>query len=104
MADKESGLSAEVKDVVETLRNYAKQETVGPLKGLGRYLGRGIPGAVCMALAVFFLVMAGLRALQTQLTAFDGTFSFVPYLAAMAVLAVVIVLAGVGISRDGKRD
>lgn len=103
MADKESGLSADVKDLIETLRNYAKQETVGPLKGLGRYLARGVAGAVAMALAVVFLVLAGLRVLQSELTWFDGTWSFAPYFFAMVALVLVIGLAALGVSRDGKQ-
>ena len=78
MADKESGLSADVKDLIQTLRDYAKQETLGPLKGLGRYLGFGIGGAVFMALAAVLLTMSAIRVLQSELTAFDGNWSPIP--------------------------
>ena len=101
MADKDTGIAADVKDLVQTLRDYAKQETVGPLKNLGRYLAFGIAGAVLMAIATVFLSLAAIRVLQSQLTWFDGNFSFVPYLVGIVVLAVVAGLCAMAIGRDG---
>ena len=43
---------------------YFKQETVDPLKGLARYVGFGLLGAMLMGTGIFFLAMGGLRALQ----------------------------------------
>ena len=69
---------------------YAKQETVDPLKGLGRFLGFGIGGAILFGLGSVLLVLAGLRALQTETdTTFTGSWSFVPYLITLAVLALI---------------
>jgi hypothetical protein len=94
MADNETGLIADAKDLVTTLRDYAKQETVGPLKGLGRYLAWGVAGAVLMALAVILLVLSGIRAMQSELSAFDGNWSFAPYFIGCFALLVVLGLAG----------
>ena len=46
---KQKSLGEVVSDIVELLKAYAKQETLGPLKRLGRYLGFGIGGSVLIA-------------------------------------------------------
>jgi len=103
MADKDSGLVAEFKDLVSTLRDYAKQETLGPFQGLGRYLKYGILGAVCMALALMFSLLALLRGLQT-IDAFDGNWSVVPYVATVAGAALILMLAILAVARDGSKS
>jgi len=70
---------------------YAKQETIDPLKGLGRFLTFGVGGAVLFGLGSILLLLSALRALQTETdTTFTGNLSFVPYLivAAAALLLV----------------
>lgn len=70
---------------------YAKQETIDPLKGLGRFLGFGVAGAILFGLGSVLLLLAGLRALQTETDAtFTGSLTFVPYLIVVAVGALVI--------------
>lgn len=74
--------------------SYAKQETIDPLKGLGRFLGYGIGGAIALGAGVVLLLLAGLRALQTETsTTFTGNLSWAPYLIAVAAGAVLIALA-----------
>lgn len=53
------------------LRDYAKQETVGPLKNLGRQLGLGLAGSFSVALGVFLLGLAVLRGLQDHVELFS---------------------------------
>lgn len=68
---------------------YARQETIDPVKGLGRFLGFGLGGALLLSLGSILLLLAGLRALQTETdTAFTGNLSWVPYL----------VVTGVGVA------
>lgn len=82
-----------IADLKEMVVAYAKQETVEPLKGLGRYLGYGLGGSVMVALGVVLLGMAGLRALQTETgTTFTGNWSFAPYFIVLVGLAVIIAL------------
>jgi len=103
MADKDSGLVAEFKDLVSTLRDYAKQETLGPFQGLGRYLKYGILGAFCMALALMFLLLALLRGMQT-IDAFDGNWSAMPYVITLAGAIVILVQAVLAVARDGSES
>lgn len=73
---------------------YAKQETIDPLKGLGRFLGYGVGGAIALGVGVVLLLLAALRALQTETsTTFTGNLSWAPYLITVAVGAVLIGLA-----------
>ena len=69
---------------------YAKQETLDPLKGLGRFLSYGLSGALLLGIGVTLLLVSGLRALQTETgTTFTGNLSWIPYL--------IIMVAGVGV-------
>jgi hypothetical protein len=79
----------ELRDLVVA---YFKQETVEPLKGLGRYVGFGIGGAFVLGFGVLFLATGALRALQTETgTTFTGNWSWVPY---AIVFVALLVLAG----------
>jgi hypothetical protein len=80
-------------------KDYARQETVEPLKGVGRYVAFGLGGALLGGFGVAMLLLALLRALQTQTDAFDGNLSWAPYL---IVLAVGGVLIGIAVSRIQK--
>ncbi|WP_419553270.1 hypothetical protein [Candidatus Poriferisodalis sp.] len=73
------------------LRAYVVQETVGPLRGIGRYLLFGLLGAVGVSLSVVLGALALVRVLQTETTVFGANWSFVPHLAGAAVLIVAIV-------------
>ena len=78
-----------LQDLWDLLVAYAKQETVDPLRNLGRYLGFGLAGMAMLTLSTFLLAMALLRFLQTMVGGvFDGNWSWVPY------LIVIIVLGG----------
>ena len=67
----------ELKDLVIA---YAKQETIDPLKGLGRYVGYGLAGALLIGTGVCFLAIGLLRALQgNRGWLFHGNWSWVPY-------------------------
>jgi len=82
-------------------KDYARQETVDPLKDVGRYLGFGLAGALLGALGVVMLMLAGLRALQTETgSTFTGSWSWAPY-AIVVVVALLLVLLAV--SRISKK-
>ena len=80
---------------------YAKQETVDPFKGLGRYLRNGLGGYLALGLGTILLLLSGLRALQTETgSTFTGSLSWIPYL--IVVLAAAL-LAALVVWRDVKR-
>lgn len=91
-------------EMQQLLVSYAKQETVEPLKQLGRYLGLGIAGSLLMFLGVFFGGLATLRLMQS-IEVFSGSSwaSTLPYLVSVAVLLLAIVLIYMSLSRAKKK-
>lgn len=88
------GIPQVAAELWELATDYAKQETIDPLKGLGRFIGYGIGGAIALGVGVVLLLLAGLRALQTETgSTFTGNLSWAPYLIAVAVGSVLIGLA-----------
>lgn len=86
------------------LVGYAKQETLEPLKQLGRYLGFGIAGSLFVFLGAFFAGLATLRLLQT-LDTFSGArwMSLIPYLASIGVLVILLALIALSLTRAKKK-
>lgn len=85
------------------LQAYAKQETVDPLKDLGRYLAFGVAGSLAIGLGVLLLGVGVLRGLQTRTDLFAGAWSWVPYVVVLVVLAVVIGLSALRIKKAGAK-
>ena len=93
-------LVMELRDLVVT---YVKQQTIVPLKQLGRYVGFGLLGSLLLGFGVVFLGMSGLRALQTETgSTFTGDWSWVPYL--IMVVALILGAALVWLLRGKTRS
>ncbi len=81
-----------VTEVVNLIKAYALQETVEPLKPIGKFVAFGLAGAALIGVGILLLSLALLRGLQT-IDFFDGNWSVLPYLiVSVAVLAVAGVL------------
>ena len=95
MPDTEAKPVGEVaSELWELTRAYAKQETVDPLKGVGRFLAYGVAGALLLGIGVILLMLAGLRALQSETGSwFTGILSWIPYLIVLFVGTALIALA-----------
>jgi hypothetical protein len=90
-------LAGELYDLV---RAYAKQETLEPIKGLGRYAAFGVAGSLLIGIGVVLLAVSALRALQTETSdAFDGRWSFAPYLLTLVLCGLVAGAAGAAATR-----
>ncbi len=84
-------LATELWDLVRT---YAKQETIEPIKGLGRFVAFGVAGSLLLGIGSVLLALALLRALQTETgSLFAGNWSFVPYVLTLVACAVVTAMA-----------
>lgn len=89
-----------IQELWDLLVAYAKQETIDPLRNLGRYLGFGLAGISLLTLGTLFLALSALRALQTMTgDVFAGFWSWVPYVIVILGLSAVIVLAITRISK-----
>jgi hypothetical protein len=102
-ADK--GLTTQISELWELIVTYLKQETIEPIKGLGRFVAYGVAGSIALALGLFLLLLATLRMLQTETgTSLQGNWSWVPYVATFLVAVAAAALAGIQINRrrNGK--
>jgi Putative Actinobacterial Holin-X, holin superfamily III len=85
------GLRSAGDDAFKLTVDYLKQETIEPLKGLGRFLGWGLAGSLALAIAVLLGLIGLLRLLQEETgSALTGDWSWVPY--------VVVAVLGVGVA------
>src|SRR5690349_17627290 len=99
-ADEVTGPST-VSGVVELVKAYAKQETLGPLKGAGRWLALGLIGAVLIGCGVSILILGILRLLQTEWhRSASGSLSWLAYLIVLAITIALAALAVTRINRD----
>ena len=97
-------------DTVQLVIDYVKQETLDPLRGLGRFIAFGVAGSVALAIGLVILAVGFLRVLQGETgSTFTGNWSWAPYLiSAVAVVAVAVVaVAAIGrgpAKRSSDRD
>lgn len=90
-------LAGEFKDLLVA---YVKQETVDPLKALGRFVAFGAAGAVLIGLGVGLVTLAIVRLLQAEVgDHLSGSLTWVPYTGG---LLFALLVAGLAISRIGK--
>jgi hypothetical protein len=97
----EKSIPTQASELFDLVRAYAKQETVEPLKGLGRFVAFGVAGALLLGTGLVLLAVGLLRALQTEFgTPFEDNWSWAPYLIVLTVCALLI---GLVASRIGKK-
>ena len=103
MASRNKSAPELINELKTLVIDYAKQETVDPLRSLGRYLGYGIAGSLLLAVGGLFFTVGLLRLLQTETGGtFDGGWSFVPYLFVLLFSVVVLALLGLAVLRTKK--
>ena len=91
---------ASLGEVIEYVKAYAKQETVGPLKGAGRWLGYGAGGAFALGLGLVIILLGVLRLLQFEVDRLArGAWSWAAY---AIVFVITCVLLALTISRVKK--
>ncbi len=104
-AKKDKSLPGEAQELFQLVVGYAKQETLDPVKNLGRFLGYGLGGALLGSLGAVLLLLGGLRLLQTETGgAFDGNLTFVPYVVVLAISGAIAAGAMKARSRGQRRD
>ena len=92
----------QVGDLVDSVKQYARQETLEPLKGAIRWVAVGSLAALCLGLALVFVALGVLRLSQDLGGTFlDGSWSFIHY---FITLCVVAALVAVTFSRVSRRS
>jgi len=93
-SEKDDGIRQSGADALHLVIDYLKQETLTPLKGLGRYLVFGIVGSITLCAGLVLLLVALLRALQEQTGGFfAGTLTWAPYVIVGGAAMIVMGLA-----------
>lgn len=93
--------SESISDTVQMVKDYARQETIDPLRTAGRWIGLGLAGAILIGVATGFLSLGLIRMVQTE---WPGTFGgrwtrMLPYLFGLLLCALV---AGLAVKRINK--
>jgi hypothetical protein len=98
MSDEDASLG----DVIDYVKAYAQQETIGPLKGAGRWLGFGFGGAFALGLGLMFVLLGVLRLLQTEFDSWatTGPWSWTAYLIVFAISSILLYLTIKRIQQD----
>lgn len=91
---------ASVGETIEFVKTYVRQETVGPLKGAGRWIAMGAAGAICLGLGLSLLLLGLLRLVQSEVSDIaDGRLSWLPYLIVLAVCVLLLAVAVLQINK-----
>ena len=93
--------SEQIAETVQMVKDYARQETLDPVKTAGKWIGFGMLGAVLIGFGTAFLTLGLLRLVQTEWpSTFDGRWTrMVPYLFALVLCIIVAVAAFLRINK-----
>jgi len=87
-----SSIQRDLEEIKDLAVQYIKEETVQPLKDLGRFVAWGSAGSLLVGLGVTLMLLGALRFLQEQFPVLDGTLSWLPYLIVVVLAALVVAL------------
>ena len=98
--DGDKSLPTLVTELYELVLAYLRQETLEPVKGLGRFVGFGLAGSVVTGIGSVLLLLGGLRAIQSETGRhLQGSWSWAPY----GITAVgCVLLMGLGMAVRGR--
>jgi len=91
--------SLSVVERYEMVRDYVKQETLDPLRGVGRWLAWGIVGAIALLFGAVVGLIGLLRLLQAEVFDQPNGFTWVPYMIIAGVAVVMIFISLTRIQR-----
>ena len=110
MADRsdDKSIPTQIGELWRLVLAYFRQETVEPVRNLGRFVFFGVAGSLVLGLGLVLLLLAALRALQTETGPhFQGHWSWLPYVIVLVGSLVVAGAAMAGWSKSrpsGKED
>ena len=85
-ASDDKGLGTHLNELLGLVVAYAKQETIDPLKSLGRYVAWGVAGAFLFATGGAMLTLTAVRVVQAETGPhLRGNLTWVPYLGGVVV-------------------
>lgn len=87
-----NSVQRDLEEIKELALRYIKEETIQPVKEMGRFVLWGAIGSLLVGFGYFFLLFGALRFLQDQFKVLDGTLSWIPYLVVVVLAALIIAL------------
>lgn len=100
----DKSVAAIVSELWDLIVSYFKQETLDPLKSLGRFAKYGLAGSFLLGIGFFLLALAGLRALQLETAPhWTGSWSWLPYVLTMVGSIAMALLLGWRINADKRK-
>ena len=82
-----------VTELIELVRAYAKQETIGELRGTGRWLAWGAIGGLSILLGLLFVLIGVLILLHSTLFNGSSAMSWAPYFIVLACSIALVVFS-----------
>ena len=96
--------TGDARELVDLVIAYAKQETLEPLKGLGKRAALGLGGALLLGIGGIFCSVAALRAMQSETDFFERhNLSYLPYFLTVVILLVLSLIGWMGLG-PGKKN
>jgi flagellar biosynthesis protein FliQ len=91
-----ASIQRDLEQVRDLFVRYLKEQTVQPLKELGRFVAYGVLGSIFVAFGVVVGLVGLLRMFQALFPVLDGSLSWIPYL---IVVALALLVAAVVVQR-----
>ena len=83
-----------VTDLVDSVKQYARQETIDPIRGAARWVAVGTLASVCLGLALVFFSLAVLRLSQfIGGESLSESWSFIHYFITFVIVAALVALS-----------
>lgn len=102
-ADDDKGLGTHLNELLGLVVAYAKQETLDPLKSLGRYVAWGVAGALLFAIGGGMLTLTAVRVVQSETGHhLRGDLTWVPYTGGILVATIGVAWAALRVIRGDK--
>lgn len=73
-------IQRDLEEIRDLFIKYIKEETIQPLKEMGRFILYGAIGSIFVGFGVTILLLGALRFLQEQFRVLDGSLSWLPYI------------------------
>jgi uncharacterized membrane protein YidH (DUF202 family) len=87
-----ASIQRDFEEIKTLVVRYIKEETIQPVKEMGRFIAFGVLGSLFVGFGVTLLLIGSLRFLQEQFKVLDGSLSWLPYLIVVALALVVVAL------------
>ena len=83
-----ASIQRDLEEARDLFVRYFKEQTVQPLKDLGRFVAFGALGSIFVGFGLVIGLLGVLRMLQWLFPVFAGTLAWIPYLVVVALAAV----------------